>query len=151
MQRNITFQSSNIGKDGKEIKKYTGQDKPLNNSSIPITTMDKQLTHQYIHPLPVNNARLKEFIAIQGHKSMDEIVKDEFLPSVFQVRELRDTETSPPQVRLQAAQVFLNKIIGDKIDIQQAKIALDVNKLLDQLTCIKGIVSQPIDITDDNE
>ena len=92
-----------------------------------------------MHPLPISNQRLKDFIAIQSQKSMEEVIRDEFLPSVFQIREVRDSVNSPPQCRLQASQVFINKIVGDKIDIKQTKIAVDVNKLLDQLSSIRAL------------
>jgi len=60
---------------------------------------------------------------------------------VFYAREIRENADTPPQVRLQTCQMFINKVIGDKIEITQQKQVVDVNKLLDQLTSLQAIRS----------
>jgi hypothetical protein len=97
------------------------------------------------------NPEQKAFMQHYKGKDKHTAIQDAFLPAMYKLHEVIHSDDTSPATRVQACQIVINKVIGDKIDIQQAKIALDVNKLLDQLTIIKGIVSQPIDITDDNE
>jgi hypothetical protein len=146
---NTKYRISNIKTDIEGSIKFASGEKIGGSSSIP-----KTIT---MHPLPISNQRLQEFIDIQSQKSVDEVIKDEFLPSVFHAREIRESADTPPQVRLQTCQMFINKVIGDKIDITQQKQVVDINKLIDQAMAIRSITQDkdvidksPVSCKDDN-
>ena len=88
---------------------------------------------------------------LQHYKGKDhqEAVKDLLLPAVYHVGEIIHSENKPPQVRLQAAQIIINKCISDKIDIVQQKQVVDINKLIDQAMVLSQLSRQDatIDIT----
>ena len=88
---------------------------------------------------------------LQHYKGKDhqEAVKDLLLPAVYHVGEIIHSEDKPPQVRLQAAQVIINKCISDKIDIVQQKQVVDINKLIEQAMAVKSIIdnAQCIDVS----
>ncbi len=88
---------------------------------------------------------------LQHYKGKDhqEAVKDLLLPAIYHVGEIIHSEDKPPQVRLQAAQVIINKCISDKIDIVQQKQVVDINKLIDQAMVLSQLSRQDatIDIT----
>jgi len=86
---------------------------------------------------------------LQHYKGKDhqEAVKDLLLPAVYHVGEIIHSEDKPPQVRLQAAQVIINKCISDKIDIVQQKQVVDINKLIEQAMAVKSIIDNARDIT----
>ena len=88
---------------------------------------------------------------LQHYKGKDhqEAVKDLLLPAIYHVGEIIHSEDKPPQVRLQAAQVIINKCISDKIDIVQQKQVVDINKLIDQAMALSQLSrrEQVIDIT----
>ena len=96
---------------------------------------------------------------LQHYKGKDhqEAVKDLLLPAVYHVGEIIHSENKPPQVRLQAAQIIINKCISDKIDIVQQKQIVDINKLIDQAMAIRSITQDkdvidksPVSCKDDN-
>ena len=96
---------------------------------------------------------------LQHYKGKDhqEAVKDLLLPAVYHVGEIIHSENKPPQVRLQAAQIIINKCISDKIDIVQQKQVVDINKLIDQAMAIRSITQDkdvidksPVSCKDDN-
>ncbi len=88
---------------------------------------------------------------LQHYKGKDhqEAVRDLLLPAVYHVGEIIHSEDKPPQVRLQAAQVIINKCISDKIEIHQSKQVVDINKLIDQAMVLSQLSrgEQVIDIT----
>ena len=86
---------------------------------------------------------------LQHYKGKDhqEAVKDLLLPAVYHVGEIIHSEDKPPQVRLQAAQVIINKCISDKIDIVQQKQVVDINKLIEQAMAVKSVIDNARDIT----
>ncbi len=88
---------------------------------------------------------------LQHYKGKDhqEAVKDLLLPAIYHVGEIIHSEDKPPQVRLQAAQIIINKCISDKIDIVQQKQVVDINKLIDQAMVLSQLSRQDttIDIT----
>jgi len=81
---------------------------------------------------------------LQHYKGKDhqEAVKDLLLPAVYHVGEIIHSEDKPPQVRLQAAQIIINKCISDKIDIVQQKQVVDINKLIDQAMVLSQLSRQ---------
>ena len=96
---------------------------------------------------------------LQHYKGKDhqEAVKDLLLPAIYHVGEIIHSENKPPQVRLQAAQIIINKCISDKIDIVQQKQVVDINKLIDQAMAIRSITQDkdvidksPVSCKDDN-
>ena len=85
---------------------------------------------------------------------INKVLTEELAPlAIATIGEIIVNEDTPPQVRLQSCQLALNKVIGDKIEVKESKINLDVNKLLDQLISLKHISpiedNQVIDITED--
>jgi len=95
------------------------------------------------------NPDKQAFIKAYQNKDHQEAVKDLLLPAVYHVGEIIHSEDKPPQVRLQAAQVIINKCISDKIDIVQQKQVVDINKLIDQAMAVKSIIdnTQCIDVS----
>jgi len=91
----------------------------------------------------------QSFLRHYQGKDHQEAVKDLLLPAVYHVGEIIHSEDKPPQVRLQAAQVIINKCISDKIDIVQQKQVVDINKLIDQAMVLSQLSrrEQVIDIT----
>jgi len=91
----------------------------------------------------------QSFLRHYQGKDHQEAVKDLLLPAVYHVGEIIHSEDKPPQVRLQAAQVIINKCISDKIDIVQQKQVVDINKLIDQAMVLSQLSRQDatIDIT----
>jgi len=89
---------------------------------------------------------------LQHYKGKDhqEAVKDLLLPAVYHVGEIIHSEDKPPQVRLQAAQIIINKCISDKIDIVQQKQVVDINKLIDQAMALSQLSRQDISKSDNN-
>ena len=109
-------------------------------------------------PVPWFITRSKEEKSFVDHyKAKDKhiVVEDMFLPAMWNVNEIIHNADTPPQTRLQASQLIISKVIGDKIEITQQKQVIDINKLLDQLSAIKQVsrdipqndVSPIIDIT----
>lgn len=133
----INSMQSNIGKDTRAQRKYISRGKSLNGSSTPDTTISKTMN---IHPLPTKDPMQKAFKEYYRDKTLNQVIEDQYIDSVYHAAQLRESPDTPPQVRLQTCQMFINKVIGDKIDIKQTKIAVDVNKLLDQLSSIRAIV-----------
>lgn len=89
-----------------------------------------------------------------------EAINDLAIPAIYHIGEIIHSEDKPPQVRLQACQMILNKVIGDKIEITQSKQIVDINKLIDQAMAIRSItqdnISKPdkdsiIDVTPESE
>ena len=91
----------------------------------------------------------QSFLRHYQGKDHQEAVKDLLLPAVYNVGEIIHSEDKPPQVRLQAAQIIINKCISDKIDIVQQKQVVDINKLIDQAMALSQLSRQDatIDIT----
>jgi hypothetical protein len=91
----------------------------------------------------------QSFLRHYQGKDHQEAVKDLLLPAVYHVGEIIHSENKPPQVRLQAAQIIINKCISDKIDIVQQKQVVDINKLIDQAMVLSQLSRQDatIDIT----
>jgi len=103
----------------------------------------KQDNDKKIVPWFINkniNPDKQAFIKAYENKDHQEAVKDLLLPAVYHVGEIIHSEDKPPQVRLQAAQVIINKCISDKIDIVQQKQVVDINKLLDQAMVLSQVV-----------
>lgn len=112
----------------------------------------KQDNDKKIVPWFINkniNPDKKAFIKAYENKDHQEAVKDLLLPAVYHVGEIIHSEDKPPQVRLQAAQIIINKCISDKIDIVQQKQVVDINKLIDQAMVLSQLSRQDatIDIT----
>ena len=120
----------------------------------------KQDNDKKIVPWFINkniNPDKKAFIKAYENKDHQEAVKDLLLPAVYHVGEIIHSEDKPPQVRLQAAQIIINKCISDKIDIVQQKQVVDINKLIDQAMAIRSITQDkdvidksPVSCKDDN-
>jgi len=91
----------------------------------------------------------QSFLRHYQGKDHQEAVKDLLLPAVYHVGEIIHSEDKPPQVRLQAAQIIINKCISDQIDIVQKKQVVDINKLIDQAMALSQLSRQDatIDIT----
>ena len=84
----------------------------------------------------------QSFLRHYQGKDHQEAVKDLLLPAVYHVGEIIHSENKPPQVRLQAAQIIINKCISDKIDIVQQKQVVDINKLIDQAMALSQLSRQ---------
>ena len=80
-----------------------------------------------------------------------EAINDLAIPAIYHIGEIIHSEDKPPQVRLQACQMILNKVIGDKIEITQQKQVVDINKLIDQAMAIRSITNESISKSDNNE
>jgi len=97
----------------------------------------------------------QSFLRHYQGKDHQEAVKDLLLPAVYHVGEIIHSENKPPQVRLQAAQIIINKCISDKIDIVQQKQVVDINKLIDQAMVLSQLSRQDatrdITPTDNND
>ena len=107
----------------------------------------KQDNDKKIVPWFINkniNPDKQAFIKAYENKDHQEAVKDLLLPAVYHVGEIIHSEDKPPQVRLQAAQIIINKCISDKIDIVQQKQVVDVNKLIEQAMAVQSIVAQKV-------
>ena len=92
----------------------------------------------------------QSFLRHYQGKDHQEAVKDLLLPAVYHVGEIIHSEDKPPQVRLQAAQIIINKCISDKIDIVQQKQVVDINKLIDQAMALSQLSRQDISKSDNN-
>ena len=138
---NIQSQSSDINEGIEDTTKY------LSGEQTGVSSLSPNLTT--IHPLPTRQERLKQFVQYNSAKDINEIMQEQFLPSVFTVAELRDSDDTPPQVRLQGAQIFINKVFPDKVEILQQKQVVDINKLIDQAMVLSQLSRQDatIDIT----
>lgn len=86
-----------------------------------------------------------------------EAINDLAIPAIYHIGEIIHSDDKPPQVRLQACQMILNKVIGDKIEITQSKQIVDINKLIDQAMAIRSITQDkdvidksPVSCKDDN-
>ena len=113
----------------------------------------KQDNDKKIVPWFINkniNPDKKAFIKAYENKDHQEAVKDLLLPAVYHVGEIIHSEDKPPQVRLQAAQIIINKCISDKIDIVQQKQVVDINKLIDQAMVLSQLSRQDISKSDNN-
>jgi hypothetical protein len=106
-----------------------------------------------------NNEDRQAFIKQYQDKPI-EAINDLAIPAIYHIGEIIHSEDKPPQVRLQACQMILNKVIGDKIEITQSKQIVDINKLIDQAMAIRSItqdnISKPdndaiIDVTPESE
>jgi len=105
----------------------------------------KQDNDKKIVPWFINkniNPDKQAFIKAYENKDHHEAVKDLLLPAVYHVGEIIHSENKPPQVRLQAAQIIINKCISDKIDIVQQKQVVDINKLIDQAMVLSQLSRQ---------
>ena len=105
----------------------------------------KQDNDKKIVPWFINkniNPDKQAFIKAYENKDHQEAVKDLLLPAVYHVGEIIHSEDKPPQVRLQAAQIIINKCISDKIDIVQQKQVVDINKLIDQAMVLSQLSRQ---------
>ena len=105
----------------------------------------KQDNDKKIVPWFINkniNPDKQAFIKAYENKDHQEAVKDLLLPAVYHVGEIIHSENKPPQVRLQAAQIIINKCISDKIDIVQQKQVVDINKLIDQAMVLSQLSRQ---------
>jgi hypothetical protein len=118
----------------------------------------KQDNDKKIVPWFINkniNPDKQAFIKAYENKDHQEAVKDLLLPAVYHVGEIIHSENKPPQVRLQAAQIIINKCISDKIDIVQQKQVVDINKLIDQAMVLSQLSRQDttrdITPTDNND
>jgi len=78
----------------------------------------------------------------QYHNKPVEAINDLAIPAIYHVGEIIHSDDKPPQVRLQACQLILNKVIGDKIDIVQQKQVVDINKLIDQAMVLSQLSRQ---------
>ena len=113
----------------------------------------KQDNDKKIVPWFINkniNPDKQAFIKAYENKDHQEAVKDLLLPAVYHVGEIIHSEDKPPQVRLQAAQIIINKCISDKIDIVQQKQVVDINKLIDQAMALSQLSRQDISKSDNN-
>ena len=113
----------------------------------------KQDNDKKIVPWFINkniNPDKQAFIKAYENKDHQEAVKDLLLPAVYHVGEIIHSEDKPPQVRLQAAQIIINKCISDKIDIVQQKQVVDINKLIDQAMVLSQLSRQDISKSDNN-
>jgi hypothetical protein len=129
--------------------------KYLSGEQTGVSSLSPNLTT--IHPLPTRQERLKQFVQYNSAKDINEIMQEQFLPSVFTAAEIRDNEDMPPQVRLQSSQIFINKVFPDKVEILQSKQIVDINKLIDQAMAIRSITQEkdiidisPVSCKDDN-
>ena len=84
----------------------------------------------------------REYYKHYNKRDHQEAVRDLLLPAVYHVGEIIHSEDKPPQVRLQAAQIIINKCISDKIDIVQQKQVVDINKLIDQAMVLSQLSRQ---------
>ena len=109
-----------------------------------------QDSKQCIHPLPVKNPKVRAYVDYYKGKDRQEAIDDLYLPATYHLGEIISSEDKPPQVRLQACQVIINKVIGDKIEITQQKQIVDVNKLIDQAMAIKSVMSSDISKSDED-
>jgi len=146
---NIQSQSSDINEGIEDTTKY------LSGEQTGVSSLSPNLTT--IHPLPTRQERLKQFVQYNSAKDINEIMQEQFLPSVFTAAEIRDNEDMPPQVRLQSSQIFINKVFPDKVEILQSKQIVDINKLIDQAMAIRSITQEkdiidisPVSCKDDN-
>lgn len=103
-----------------------------------------------------NNEDRQAFIKQYQDKPI-EAINDLAIPAIYHIGEIIHSEDKPPQVRLQACQMILNKVIGDKIEITQSKQIVDINKLIDQAMAIRSITQDkdlvdksPVSCKDDN-
>jgi hydroxylamine reductase (hybrid-cluster protein) len=64
-------------------------------------------------------------------KDLEQVIREEALPSIARVVEIRDDMETPPQTALQAAQVILNKVLPDKIERRELVATVDLNKLFE--------------------
>ena len=92
----------------------------------------------------------QSFLRHYQGKDHQEAVKDLLLPAVYHGGEIIHSEEKPPQVRLQAAQIIINKCRSDKIDIVQQKQVVDINKLIDQAMALSQLSRQDISKSDNN-
>ena len=113
----------------------------------------KQDNDKKIVPWFINkniNPDKQAFIKAYENKDHQEAVKDLLLPAVYHVGEIIHSEDKPPQVRLQAAQIIINKCISDKIDIVQQKQVVDINKLIDQAMALSQLSKYDISKSDNS-
>ena len=92
----------------------------------------------------------QSFLRHYQGKDHQEAVKDLLLPAVYHVGEIIHSEDKPPQVRLQAAQIIINKCISDKINIPQLNKAFNVSQHIDNLVIKQTIINQAISKSDNN-
>ncbi len=85
-------------------------------------------------------------------KQLDQIVRDEALPSLAKVCEVRDSPATPPQTVLQSCQLILNKVLPDRIESSNLSMSVDINRLFEYWTALnsQAHATQPA-ITNDNE
>ena len=123
----------------------------LNNSSMVNGTMESNT--EIAKPVPWFISKQsnpdKQAYMKQYHNKPVEAINDLAIPAIYHVGEIIHSDDKPPQVRLQACQLILNKVIGDKIDIVQQKQVVDINKLIDQAMVLSQLSrgEQVIDIT----
>ena len=123
----------------------------LNNSSMVNGTMESNT--EIAKPVPWFISKQsnpdKQAYMKQYHNKPVEAINDLAIPAIYHVGEIIHSEDKPPQVRLQACQLVLNKVIGDKIEIHQSKQVVDINKLIDQAMVLSQLSRQDatIDIT----
>ena len=117
----------------------------LNNSSMDNGTMESN-NIEIVKPVPwfisKQNNPDKQAYMKQYHNKPVEAINDLAIPAIYHVGEIIHSEDKPPQVRLQACQLVLNKVIGDKIEIHQSKQVVDINKLIDQAMVLSQLSRQ---------
>jgi hypothetical protein len=91
------------------------------------------------HPLKVKTPEHKAFLQYAEGKKPEQIIQDQFVDSVYTMVEVRDSPKTKAQTKFLVSKAFIDKVIGDKIEITQQKQTVDVNKLLDQLTTLRGL------------
>ncbi len=125
----------------------------LNNSSMDNGTMESN-NIEIVKPVPwfisKQNNPDKQAYMKQYHNKPVEAINDLAIPAIYHVGEIIHSEDKPPQVRLQACQLVLNKVIGDKIEIHQSKQVVDINKLIDQAMALSQLSRQDISKSDNN-
>lgn len=92
----------------------------------------------------------REYYKKYAKKPVDAI-HDLAVPAIYHIGEIIHSDDKPPQVRLQAAQIVINKCISDKIDIIQQNQVVDINRLIDQAMAISSIAKGGISNTYDND
>ena len=123
----------------------------LNNSSMVNGTMESNT--EIAKPVPWFISKQsnpdKQAYMKQYHNKPVEAINDLAIPAIYHVGEIIHSDDKPPQVRLQACQLILNKVIGDKIEITQQKQVVDINKLIYQAMVLSQLSRQDatIDIT----
>ena len=117
-------------------------------------TMENNNNIEIVKPVPwfisKQNDPDKQAYMKQYHNKPVEAINDLAIPAIYHVGEIIHSADKPPQVRLQACQLVLNKVIGDKIEITQQKQIVDINKLIDQAMALSQLSRQDISKSDNS-